>query len=1619
MQWNVITPSEVLGTGTPFYSGPQDYTCSEIILDRPFIKINGAIVMPFLNEIFDGRLEINSMPKDVAGIDLSWHIDWTTPVGVKEVDLYSVTLHEALHILGFASRIDLNDAYSLWDRLLHTTDNFIANGVSPNILPTLSNSSPEFPCTTNQINCWSFLNNFNISSLIDNTCDGNIGTPDVVVGENAIAAIDWANSGSNSAAMSHLSETCNGSTPEVYVMRGGFDPGMERRTLSSDELQILCEIGYTITSPSFPCTGCYSIANSDGIAINSCCSQAFHGCPGESIEILNSELLCNDVTNGSTLTITRVWVENPQNSNFVHILPNSSGTGWLITFDPNTNISGSQAFNYTIVGCDCRMHNASFRIIIENQCPECIYDGEMCENLLCYEDFENYTTANGIETWLGYPFLIEGNIRVGTPDINLMNGNQYLFMGGGIGFPNAIEPVTLELNKCIPPSCSLTLNVDLASTNAIGTLGVWGSSSPPCPATEAPAMPIADNCNEITLCSPNHEFIPVCIGNLPVPGTISNLADFDFGPANHITHVWENSSDQNICYLTMVPNGWTVYLDNISAQIICVPEIICNDPLPQNVCQGGIANISFEVCAPDIPECLDFTLITPSLVLPPGWTIVGGYPDPFILTEGDCQTITLQVQVPPNAPLGSMEMIMLSGTATGLCTTVEWSCAAKVTVIDCPDPQGFTCPCDSVGLNIDASDNSPYYDPILGGTLYSALEAAFDYDQDNDGKITQLEHKDCIAILGNLIVDQTLSISNCDSVKMQPCSEITVGTDTLELNNNNFSACEIMWRGITVTPFATLNFKGNLIEDAQFANTAVGGFGFLGGTPTKLIAVGNTFSNNHVGVFFPSQGIVNIDHLPFTDNTFNTTGTLLPPCDANLPNYSAQNGYAGAVTLGAPMTVGTPGNSGFVNTFQLLRNGVIADGAHLNVHRANFQNIAGAEIPTPPSFASSSGNGVAAIGGNVTVLNCNFNTVRRGISGHNNWQLTVRNNAMTAMWRGVETLGAHNSNISDNPSIGFADRGIFCRELIPAGPFFGAHRIANNTNMFTSPFPGNAGTPFPPFPAAIEIDNAMSVDVGSARITNNHFFSGGVFSDGIRVNGAGGWDIDSNTVDFQNPSGVNFSNNGIGIQLTNTHANYLYQNTINDLDQTFRASTGLSLSIGTGNRYCCNTTHGSRYGSRFLGACGSTEWRVTDMLDHEFALECGPGTVISPQLDYGDNFNITSGTAFHGGSDAQVFNSRFRVLNMQQPHWPETIATPNATGQFFTQPGSDASCTAPCTAPMFAPPPPDRDIDESDLTTASDGYASGQYGASLQWESGRRLYERMSDYEGMAGANTTTDAFFAAAGNGKTGAYYQAEHAAKRVYNYPENIAEGLQDAAAQLEANRLAVSSLLAGLPQAQTAADSALIYDNANAQYQQGQAAVDALQQYQAQAQGFQNAQALDAYQSTLPLPADNLLEQNRKTVQRLYLQTLCLGIAQLSQQQLAQAEAIAVQCPLEGGSAVYAARALYRLNIDRVFVDDSLCIETQERRQAQAKPVAHSEVYLLPNPATDMVTVAGLGSSAENLTLIQLVDANGTLRLQRRTAEHEWSFSVASLPSGIYFCRAQLGDAKPVLLKLVVSH
>jgi hypothetical protein len=1593
-------------------------------------------------QLFTGGVNVSQHALIQVNSNLSnFYIGPEAGIGANQYDFYTAILHEALHVLGFGSQISQTGApmqgfYTLWDlNLRNPAGDYLIQSTPAGIGSC---------CATYEFNDNDFPNMPN--GIWNQNCGANNLQFDVVQlppvnGEYPTQPMDddWF-----SQVLSHLDRACG---TEHYVMNSGIPLGADgiQRTLTNTEVSILCRLGYE-TETCEP--DCIAIATDD---------YTFYVELGETINIDISTLLSNDF---------------PSNAVFTYKPDCGNHGGIDITVNPlqitvEGLAIGENKFCYSISVCNGQRCDVGQVIVVVTN-PAI---GTACDNLdECqinpFWDFELFGSngemlqnltlgasdgmGNGISN-SGFIFNSMNGFSDNTPDLwsNPIDVASNRSCGGGpisnINTPfgnQSLGMIVRRFNGAVLPEGASFPLCEPIFPGMSGSVTFYAMTPQSCIGTTDPQIRV-----EFSQEAPvDHQIVYVTPGiSSPswfVPITTTQNTNPVFGLYT-VTFTNETEECWNYLYLSSftetdnfpppLPGFGYIIVDNVRVELennLSKLLDISTEIGPPKPCLGDIVTVQIELCnkvacLPDIysnPEFLITGILAAGLTHVPN----GDFPTLSHQVQASeipylgCITLDLTVQVGSNLGLVGQNLGVRLGFQfpPELCYEDLIMNAGGVMPINCISPE-FTCPCPPGGINIDASVSSPHYNATLGGVPYSALEAAFNYDQNNDGRITQNEHNDCIAILGNLIFDQNVGISACDNVQMQPCSEITVGTNTLhstlDMEGNIIYSCDIMWKGIRITPYAALNFEGNTIRDAQFAITAIGESGIGIDPPTRMTSIGNTFANNHVGVLFPGNLFTTVNHLPFTGNVLTSTANLLPPCDAGLFNYSSTlRGFAGVVTQGTPLTVGTPGANGIDNVFSFIRNGVVSSNSVINVQRARFQNIIGIPTPTFPSVANARGNGVAAFGGTANVLNCNFNTVSTGVYGIRNQNLTVRNNTMNFMRLGVETRQVRSSNISDNPNIGFAQTGILHREIIPGGGL-NIHRIENNTNMFINPFPGLG----PVYSVAIEIDNAMSSDIGTGNITNNHFFSGGNFSDGIRLNGTGEWDIDGNIIDFQAPASAFFSNLGYGIRLTNTNANYLYQNHVNDFDPILRQSTGLSLSDGTGNRYCCNSTFGSRIGSYFFGACGSTEWRVTDMLKHGTALSCAAGTVIDPQFDYGNNFNTTSGTAFHGGDDDQVQQSRFQVLNMQQPHWPEAISTPNTTVQFFDDGGADATCVSPCTAPMFAPPPPDRDIRESDLITASGGWTSGEYGVALQWESARRLFERMQDYEGLLGDQTATDAFYYAAKTGRINDYYNAVHQAKSIYDYPSDIKNALQQSLLQLENNRLAVEAVLTGLASATNYSDSMLIYQNANSLYASAHTAASNLYIAEILAQAFQNAEAMNTLSMTSALPASNLLEQNRKAVQELYLQTLGMGIQHLTAAQFAKAEAIAIQCPLEGGSAVYAARALYRLNADRAFSDDSLCLLTQERKNVFDGQMTGEELILVPNPASDMVTIKGLLFSEDQPVEVCLIDMNGKQCAIQTFESGDVSLSTSNLLEGVYICQIKVRGKSPVALKLIVVH
>jgi hypothetical protein len=215
--------------------------------------------------------------------------DGSTNIEDGQSDFYTVILHEALHVLGFGSQIStsgdpLQDFYTQWDLGLR------AQNSEPLILrsPGVNGAC----CATYEFNESTDL--ILPDDILNQVCGATI-TYDV---SSSVPIYGEYPGNSDAVFLNTLSHLNNSCTPETrHVMNYTILPGEAgvQRTLSTDEIEIMCSLGFSLSMNECSDTPvCNLIAANDGI---------FFVGQGESIEIPFTELLANDVTNDPNIEL--------------------------------------------------------------------------------------------------------------------------------------------------------------------------------------------------------------------------------------------------------------------------------------------------------------------------------------------------------------------------------------------------------------------------------------------------------------------------------------------------------------------------------------------------------------------------------------------------------------------------------------------------------------------------------------------------------------------------------------------------------------------------------------------------------------------------------------------------------------------------------------------------------------------------------------------------------------------------------------------------------------------------------------------------------------------------------------------------------------------------------------------------------------------------------------------------------------------------------------------------------------------------------------------------------------------------------------------------------------------
>jgi Secretion system C-terminal sorting domain len=1237
-------------------------------------------------------------------------------------------------------------------------------------------------------------------------------------------------------------------------------------------------------------------------------------------------------------------------------------------------------------------------------------------NLVGYGDFEAFPTGkntyypNFTSPYNSQIIITSGNsgINLNSVDVQTDGNNQYarwISLSNGY-HENLLVPICQE----IPPGCDITVSFDacMAIDQPPGQpvmLGVWALSQLPIPME----LPNTTVCNGLLLDNSGNT-IGTCIGEVQLPddcGSSINFTSFSVSGSftQAVTHIWffDNSSLNNL--------DINVFMDNISVTNSCQNHVDVT-PIVLEACVDGQAVIDLEVC-------LNGTLNTPATVtLTPDLSGISGislsavnpdFPNGVAtitgLLPGQCSTPTLFLDIDAGVPPGVPVTIPAGVSVSGACAQ---SPDIEITLVpEYCDSLQCDCPPGSIVIG------SPGVETLLSDLVTATILPA---SQPFNVPFN-------LTIRGTLVMDANVVTGTPTGLYVfTPYSDICMDAgaeirippnNTLSIFDSHIRGCEKRWESITVESAATLNLVGDglgLIEDAQYA---------VHPRNKSTVNIQRTsFNKNYVALYF-NDPLGEFTLQPFSGNSMYCTANLLPHYNGQDPNDGPWS-FAGIYTKGQDaMSIGVAGAA--VNRFNSLRNGIITEDCNLTLRNSRFSNIQRLDYAT-------SGNGVLATGtghnfiedGSCPGINTVFfDDCYTGISlrGMN---ARVHNNEMNNVAYGVYVQKSPNRDVEIcGNTINCTNRGICLWFNDPA------QRIQVNNNAI------HVTAPVPNIRAAAIFVRENGATQPNAHIESHYniaIFNAGA---GISLNGCNGYQIEQNFITAGQPPLGTMSY--AGITLWNSPGNFLGCNSV-DGDYENNPNGGISGPFGirarasTNIEYDCNDVQDTYLGVQFDMPCGNTDFHTTSFLNHRYGLHYTTTAVTGAQPMggndplHGNRWNGAWGGANAVGARHEstlpdfVNESRYFVPSIPAPWGPENpeSVSPNWFATAITQ---ELSCGITCNVWLTE----DTTITELDERIAQGLVDPGVYTEPMQWMLERDLYRKLYGNPELVVPNTVFDTFYTDKSATSIGRFIAVETAIHALFELDSNTAGQLQDyyeqMAEQME-RTTAMDSLLqtlSGQDSLDLLAQREVVFDVIDSLSQLNSALVDSILQARSAA-----ANAVIAQNNAIV--TTDIWEQNEKTVNHIFLNTVVKSIAP-NGTQLSLLRSVAAQCPYEGGTAVFRARALLDAWTEDVFDDEVLCADGGQ--QGLMLPPAGNQsvstgIRMFPNPARDRVMLS-MEDGLESDAVLSVYNLYGQLASSYYLSEGDasFSFSTEGLPQGIYLVRIQQGGSTAFSSKLVISR
>ena len=634
---------------------------------------------------FHGKIEFNFAK--------NFYTDFTnTAPGPLQTDMYSAVLHEGLHLIGFASVMDVNGnsrilpgQYTIYDSYL--TD----NGGAPLINLADNCFDTQFSGANTEPGCASPIL-FNGP----NTVNQPVNSP----------LVFEAGSGYSHFNCTEILNPCPAAFQfDGFAMDVCTRPSWLKRTLDPNEVSTLCDMGYSITNTygnGEADLGANSVAGVRNYApgcatpnplavagINDFRAYTVNNASGGEFTVQTGQIISftDLVVNGPNAllendinAVTLICVEVIDGGTTAANLSNVTPTGFDYT--PPGGLNGQALIRYIPVNANGERGNVTYVfIIVQATLPPCAQNPNDCDNLVCYGDFElvqdrfvselsNFdpsTVNNSPDLAIGNSFIFGTTIPVwaacgggGTFPFP-PQGNQYIGMFSGNN-GNSSEGVSFPLNQPLIAGNMYQLTFQAqGSANCSPIFEVLISENPPCPKSSGMWM----DCGT---------FNPVIVTNVninPGPAWATYVVNFTVPAGNPLNFLTIRNFPQGANLIYGLLDDVKIVEQNTTP--ISITQISISDTMP---CIDEIFTATYEVCLEGGAVTnlfpIDVEVVLPSQIdltagdfFPTG---IATIPALALTDPGNpCQILTLIAQINTSALIGQRLPVEVQAISGGVC----------------------------------------------------------------------------------------------------------------------------------------------------------------------------------------------------------------------------------------------------------------------------------------------------------------------------------------------------------------------------------------------------------------------------------------------------------------------------------------------------------------------------------------------------------------------------------------------------------------------------------------------------------------------------------------------------------------------------------------------------------------------------------------------------------------------------------------------------------------------------------------------------------------------------------------------------------------------------------------